>query len=124
MLRILIGIAIPVIAVIMAIEIHGWRTGARIVTPNQKILRVSSGLILVIAMAMVLAGDGWVRASFGAVAALAYWTLCIGLIGVLVVLALLDVREVTRHFGEERKRMCRRLLTPSGDDEQNSDIPN
>jgi hypothetical protein len=122
-LRILVGIAIPVVILIMTFEIRGWRAGTRVVSRNQKVLRASSGVILILAMEMVFVGDGWVRASFGAAAALAYWSFCIGLVGVLIVLSLLDVREITRHFGEERKRMCRRLLTNSGDDEQKPDVP-
>ena len=99
---------------VLALEVRAWRAGTRVVTRRQRALRVASAVLLVAIMAMILVGDRWLRESYGLPAAIAYWVFCFGLALSLVVLALLDLKEVGLGYGEDRKRILGDIAKPKG----------
>lgn len=101
-LRAALGFGMVLVIGLLAIEIHGWKTGARLVNRKQKAFRAASaGLILVI-LTMVLIGDGPARAHHPLMG-IAYWAVCFSLACVVAVLALADMKQVALRFREERK---------------------
>ncbi|HUV04478.1 MAG TPA: hypothetical protein VMX94_05165 [Armatimonadota bacterium] len=112
MLRIVLAIGIVLVVALLALEVRAWRRDTRRVARRQKALRVASAVLLVTIMAMVLVGDRWVKACCGPLAAMAYWALCFGLTLGLVVLALLDLKEVGLSYGRDRKKILRSIAKP------------
>ena len=111
-LRIAMGTGILLVVFLLVREILSWRAGTRIVTSKQKALRIASAFLTIIIMAMILAGDKWL-AAYGPLAVMAYWMLCFVFAVVLVILALMDLKEVGLGFGEERKKIIREIAKPT-----------
>ncbi len=101
-LRIALGIGMALVIGLLAIEISGWKTGARLVNRRQKAFRAVSGGLIFVILAMVMIGDGPARAR-GPLMVIGYWALCFALACAVVVLALADMKQVALRFREERK---------------------
>lgn len=108
MVRIILAIGILLAIAFLAVEIRGWSAGTKILTGRQKALRVASALLMIALMVMVLVGDRWL-APYDPLITVAYWTVCFGLAVGLLLLALLDFKEVGLGYGKERKRILRNL---------------
>jgi hypothetical protein len=117
-LRIVMVVCIFLVIGILASEIRGWRDGTRPVTRLQKAIRISSASLMVLIMGMIIAGDTWL-VPYGPFAIMGYWATCFGLTGLLIILALFDLREVGINYGEERRRMLRNLAQ-RGDHDDNT----
>ena len=115
-LRLVLAVGTALIVILLAREIRSWRAGTRRVTRKQKLLRVVSACLALVIMAMIMAGDRW-SAAYGPFAVMAYWTVCFGLAVSLVILALIDLKEVGEAYGEDRKRMLREIAKPGEKDE-------
>ena len=115
-LRVVLAIGILLVIAVLALEVRAWHGGRSVVTRRQKALRVASAALLVTIMVMILVGDRWLRACCGPLAAMAYWTFCIGLALSLVVLALLDLRQVGLSYGRDRRRILRDIAKPREED--------
>jgi len=107
MLRTVYIAGIIIVLVSLVVQIRAWRAGTRVLSKRHKGLRVSSACIMIVVMSMVLVGDRWLANI--PLAVMAYWVLCFGLAVALVIVALLDLKEVGLSFGEERKRIVREI---------------
>lgn len=108
MLRTILAIGILLAIAFLAIEIRSWSAGTKILARRQKALRVTSALLMITLMTMILVGDSWL-APYNPFVTVAYWTVCFGLAVGLLLLALLDFKEVGLGYGKERKRILRGL---------------
>ena len=115
LLRGILCIGILLVALFVVFEIHGWRAGRKTVTPGQKSIRIASALLMIAVLSMILAGDGWI-ARYGPLAVMAYWALCFALAVALLLLALLDFRELGRGYRELRRRMLLDQISRRDDD--------
>lgn len=116
-LRAVLVTCIFIVIGMLASEIRGWCAGTKRVTTLQKALRITSASLMVTILAMVLAGDKWVY-HYGPLAVMAYWIVCFTLAGLLIVLALFDIREVGITYGKEKRRMYRNLTQRSDHDDK------
>ena len=119
-LRAVLGIGILLVIFLMVQEIRGWRIGTKIVTSRQKGLRIASALLTIAIMAMILAGDNWL-AVYGPFALMAYWMVCFGLAVGLLLLTLMDFKEVGLRFGEERKEIIKEIVKPDKKEDANDE---
>ena len=119
-LRILAAAGIILVAGLLIREIVGWRIGTKIVTSRQKGLRIASALLTIAIMAMILAGDNWL-AVYGPFALMAYWMVCFGLAVGLLLLTLMDFKEVGLRFGEERKEIIKEIVKPDKKEDANDE---
>ncbi|MHB1000157.1 MAG: hypothetical protein ACYC27_13005 [Armatimonadota bacterium] len=119
MLReILSSAGIVLVIIFLIIEIRGWAAGTKIVTHKQKGLRISSAVLLLIILAMFLVGDKWAMGQPFLV--LIYWMTCFVLAVTIVILTLLDIREVGRTFSDSQRNMVIGLIDPEDDANQDS----
>ena len=102
-LQVLIGLGMVLVIVLLSLEIHGWVTGARLVNRKQKVLRATSGVFILMILAMVLIGDGPAQA-YHPLAAVAWWTGSFALAVAVVLMALADMKQVALRFAAERKQ--------------------
>lgn len=121
LLHIVLIIGILTVIGILGAEIRAWRAGTSSLTPRQKALRISSGTLMVVIMAMVLAGDEWLT-PFGPIAKMTYWMVCFALAVSLVIFALLDLKEIGLTYGEQRKRIFHDLKESVEKQENDCDI--
>jgi dolichol kinase len=112
-------VCIILITALFAIEVRSWIKQSQSIVKRQKVYRATSTAIIIAVASMVLVGDEFVKARFGSLAALIYWLFAFGLALMLVVLVLADVREISKRFSEESKRMYRDL----GKNDENSRRP-
>ena len=80
----------------------------RTLTRGHKAIRIASAVLVTAIIFMILAANRVVKLD-NPLSALQYWALCFGLVMVLIVLALLDVRQVLIGYLEERRNALRRI---------------
>jgi hypothetical protein len=115
MLRPILVVGIVLVVLLTAYEVRAWRTGRTLLTPAQKPLRIASAAVMLAVLFMLLAGDAWL-ARYGPLAIMAYWMLCFLLGGGLLILLLLDVRELLRGYREVRRSVF--MDTMTGEDDE------
>jgi len=102
------------VAAALAYEVFLWRSARRFLTRRHKLVRLAAGIILIGILGMIYWG-GLTDFSINPLELLAYWGACTVLILLLVVLAILDIREsliayvtgytaIARGMLEEKKR--------------------
>ncbi len=109
-----------IIILLLAYEISRWPARGRFLTRRQKFARVASGIIALAILSLMVLG-GQASETGNSLLALMYWMACLGLAFGLVALALLDLRDVSIGFGEQRKRILHDLTAgteESSDDEE------
>ena len=119
LLRPILAVGIALVIALTAYEVRAWRTGSTIVTPRQKPIRIASAVVMIVVLAMLLAGDAWL-ARFGPLAIMGYWTICFALGGGLIILVLLDLRELIYGYREVRRRVFMDTISRK-DDEGNAE---
>ena len=119
-IRAILSAGILLVIFLLAREVLGWRTDVRIVTSRQKGLRIASALLTIAIMAMILAGDNWL-AVYGPFALMAYWMVCFGLAVGLLLLTLMDFKEVGLRFGDERKEIIKEIVKPDKKEDANDE---
>jgi hypothetical protein len=100
-LRVALLAGIVFTAIFVIIEVIGWRTRNSVVSSRQRLIRVSCGLTLICLLGLVLAGNilgilfttDTTSMSKNPLLTIAYGSACIGIACLLVVLALLDIKE-------------------------------
>ena len=114
------GIVITAAALIN--EVVGWRRRTSAVSGRQMTLRVCAGLLLIALFGLVLAGSvvgvfviprpG--QAVKNLIPTIAYLCACLGVACLLVLIALLDIREVLRTYKRDWREMRRDLERKDG----------
>lgn len=115
MLRPILAAGIVIVLLFTAYEMSGWRTGRTMLTPAQKPLRIASAVVMITLLAMIVAGDDWLR-GFGPLAVMVYWMVCFALGIGLVMLLLFDVRELLKGYREMRHRVFMDSMTVKDDE--------
>ena len=95
---------IVVVAVLFVAEIVKWRSIGTIISRKQRILRVILIVLIETLFAMMLLGPMVTRKG-NPIAALVYWFVCAMLCLAVVVLAMVDLREVLRGYVALNRRM-------------------
>jgi peptidoglycan/LPS O-acetylase OafA/YrhL len=116
-LHVALAIGILLTACVLIWEIWRWRQGAGGLSRKQRFIRIAASVIVIVLLTMVIVGDKWATTR-GPLEAMAYWSFCMGLALILVVLALMDFRETTIRYTEERKRMFRDFIRPAEEDKK------
>lgn len=113
------------VAIALTLQIHAFVTGRSVITARQLGLRIVSGLLLLIVVGMIY--YGLVREWQNPAHALIYWTVLTLIPLMLIVLALIDLKE-TQAVGElrqarlytdalrERQRLLSKQQPPEQDD--------
>jgi len=109
--KVLLALAIIGIAVGIAYEIRSFNLGKRRITRGQLRLRVFTATLLAVIVGMALAGS-FVLPGHGKdfaslpkhdkVVTLSYWSLCLGLSFLVIVLALADLRACLKTYASQR----------------------
>lgn len=86
-----------IIATLFISEIRRWRSLERVVGRPQKVIRVCLIVLIEAMFGMTFIGP-WVATRRDPRAALIYWSICVLLALVVVVLAVLDLRYVMRGY--------------------------
>ena len=68
------------------------------------------GGALLLALAMLIAGETLLKDSLGAVAFLFYWMVCFLLTGLAIVIAFIDARAVAQRTREEQRQLMQSTL--------------
>ena len=120
--RVILLVGIIFVGGLIVSQILGWRRGNTLVSPRLRLLRISSGITLLVLLGLILAGnilgivftpdtDTLVKNRQMIGVTIAYASLVIGLACLLVVLALLDIREVLTSYKDDRKDVRRHVAT-------------
>ena len=104
------------VALLFLVEARRWRAVDSIIGRRQRILRMWLVVLIEALFAMMIVGP-MVTSRKQPVTALVYWTMCIVLGFAVVVLALLDLREVAKGYARMSRRMFR---DPREDDEKDT----
>ncbi|MDO8588137.1 MAG: hypothetical protein Q7T82_14010 [Armatimonadota bacterium] len=118
--RIILLIGILFVGYLVVNQIR--RRGNAGISPRQRLLRISSGITLIVLLGLVLAGnilgivftsdtDTLVRNRHMIGVTIVYASLALGLACLLVLLALLDIREVLTSYKEDRKNARRGMVS-------------
>jgi ABC-type tungstate transport system substrate-binding protein len=102
----LVGVVALVIG--MMLEVRNWRTGRRIISRKQQVIRLSTGVLLIILFGMMIAG-GSVADTGNPFGFMLYWMGCFVVGCLAVVLMLLDLREVGETYRKQHKEILKRL---------------
>ena len=104
-------------AIVLIKEAAGWRIPGRGISRRHRIIRACSGVTLILLLGLLLAGDvlGVIstvdthRTAGQTVVAITYLSACVGAGCLLIVLALLDFREVLRAYRQSLRDMREEL---------------
>lgn len=114
-LRVILAVCIVAVIVVLSVEVRSWIRVPTLRSRFQKALRVASASIMVAILAMVIVGDTWVW-RYGPLAVMVYWITAFVLAVMLIIIALFDLREIGFVYGEERKRMLRKMTNCADQD--------
>jgi len=98
----LMGMAVT--AVFFAAEVRRWRAIGSVIGPRQRLLRTCLIVVMELLFAMILVGP-WVTLRRDPLTELIYWTVCVVVALVVVVAALLDLREVLHGYASMHRRI-------------------
>jgi len=101
------------IAAIFVLEARRWSSLESVIGRRQRILRIALLLIIEALLAMMVMGP-WVTSRKDPIAALIYWSMCVVLGLAVVILTLVDLREVFKGYA----RMSRDLYRDLSKDEE------
>jgi hypothetical protein len=96
------------VAALFAVEVRRWRLLGPMMSRGQRILRVVLIVFIEALFAMMLVGPA-VTSRKNPMVSLLYWTWCLILGLIVVILALLDLRAVIRQYWRLNKQMFRDL---------------
>ena len=108
------ALAILIVLAVITNEIRCFRLGRRRITRGQMRLRVIAAALMVVVLGMWFAGsfvlpdrdDAALLSRHDKAVVLSYWSLCIGLTFVLIVLALADVRVCLQTYRSQIDDIC------------------
>jgi len=86
-----------IIGTLFVSEVRRWRSLERVVGRRQKAIRVCL-IVLIEALFVMMFVGRWVTTRHNPVAALVYWSVCVLLALAVMVLAVVDLREVIKGY--------------------------
>ena len=101
------------IAAFFVLEARRWRAPDSLIGRRQRVLRIVLMVIIETLLAMMVLGP-WVTSRKDPIAALIYWSMCVVLGLAVVILTLVDLREVFKGYA----RMSRNLYRDLSQDEE------
>jgi hypothetical protein len=110
-------VGIVVIAILFALEARRWKTMAQLISRRQRILRVILIVLIELLFVMILIGP-WVLTKRHPVIQLLYWSACIIMGLVVVVLALVDLRAVAKGYAAVNRRLLSGLREDDGREDE------
>lgn len=113
-MHILLGMGIVLIAGLLLFQVRSWRTGDVQITSRQKWMRIACACVMILIMLMEFVGDNWLT---NPIARMEYWTGCFGLGFLLMLLALLDMRETGIRYRKMRSDLVKETLKSEVDED-------
>jgi hypothetical protein len=92
------------IAIIFLTELRRWRSLANVIGRKQRVMRVWLIVLMELLFLMMFASP-WVTGRHDMLVNLLYWMICLIVGLVVIVLALLDLREVAKGYANLNRRM-------------------
>ena len=105
------------IAAFFVLEARRWRAPDSLIGRRQRILRIILMAIIEALLAMMVVGP-WVTSRRDPIAAVIYWSICVVLGMAVVILTLVDLREVFKGYARASRGIYRNL---SGEEEDKSE---
>lgn len=96
------------IAALFVLEARRWRVLESVLGRRQRILRIFLFAIIEALLAMMVVGP-WVTSRKDPIAALIYWSICVVLGMAVVILTLVDLREVFKGYARMNRDIYRDL---------------
>jgi len=109
-IRVLLIIAIAIVALAIAVEVFGWLRGTRLTTKRQKFYRLTAALMLEAIFLMAIFGKSLASRN-DPILEIGYWGIVIILSFIILILALLDVREMLALYRQHRSELLASLLS-------------
>ncbi|MEN6372053.1 MAG: hypothetical protein ABFD64_08575 [Armatimonadota bacterium] len=107
-IRVIIYVAIAVIAIAILAEVRRWIKGSRLISKSQKAYRLSAAISLEALLLMFLFGKS--ISGCNPLFQISYWSTATALTFIVVVLGLLDVKATLVTFQEQRREMFSDLI--------------
>lgn len=101
------------IAALFMVEVRKWCAIASIMGRSQRILRGLMFLAIEMLFVMMLIGP-WITGRKDPITSLLYWTVCLVVALVVIVLVLLDCRTVVRQYAQMNRQIFRELKDSDG----------
>lgn len=101
-------IGMVAVAIMFVFELRRWRMQGPVTGRAHRVLRVSMVVLIEALFALMIAGPA-VTSSKDPVSALIYWTVCLAVGMAVIVLALIDFRNVVEQYGRLHRRLFRDL---------------
>lgn len=104
-----------ILAAVFVVEARKWRAIDSVIGRRQRIVRIWLIILIEVLLAMMVLGP-WIPTRKNAVAALIYWAVCLFMLLAVVVLAFVDLREVTKSYSRINRGLFQDLT--GRDDEE------
>ena len=108
-IRVILLIAIAVVALAIVVEVSGWLRGTRLATRRQKFYRLTAALMLEVLLLMAVFGKSLASRN-DPIREIDYWGIAILLTFAILLLALLDVREMLVIYRQRRSELLATLI--------------
>ena len=97
---------VGIIAVLIGfvVEVRRWKTSGMMIGKYQRKLRIALVVLVEILFLMMLVGT-WVASRGNIITELIYWTICVFIGLMIIVLAMLDLRAVLRGYSSYNKQI-------------------
>jgi len=105
------------IAAFFVLEARRWRSPDSLIGRRQRVLRIILMVIIETLLAMMVLGP-WVTSRKDPIAAVIYWSICVVLSMAVVILTLVDLREVFKGYARASRGIYRDL---PGEEEDKSE---
>lgn len=97
-------VGIVVVAVIFSLEVRRWKHMGPLMSPRQRVLRVSVIVLIEVLFVMIIIGP-WVLQNRQPLNQLLYWSACMFIGLAVLILAYVDLRAVARGYAALNRRM-------------------
>jgi drug/metabolite transporter (DMT)-like permease len=101
-------VGIVVVAVLFSLEVRRWKHMGPLMSPRQRVLRVTVIVLIELMFVMILIGP-WVVHKRHPLDQLLYWSACLFMGLAVVILAYVDLRAVAKGYAALNRRMLGEL---------------
>lgn len=100
------------LVILLAVEIRNWRSGRKIINHRQQIIRLLTAALMILLLSLIFIGSLVVGTERPFVF-LFYWMGCFIIGCSVVLLMLMDLREVANRYREQHRDIIRRMAEES-----------